>query len=206
MIGYPGSAGVARFGQQMARWLPRWARRRILKLYWHLYDARDFVMEMAGILPSHVLRLAVFRLLGVKVGKKTSIHRKVRVYRPSKVSIGSNTVVNRSVLLDGRLGLYIGDNVSISEEASILTLEHDPNSPTFDTRGGSVRVEARVFVGARAMILPGVTVGEGAVVAAGSVVTRDVPPFAIVAGVPAGKIGERRRDLSYVLEYAKFLG
>ena len=103
-------------------------------------------------------------------------------------------------------GLRIGDNVNISEGVAIFTLEHDPNSLEFASRGAEVRIGNRVFIGARAIILPGVTVGEGAVVAAGAVVTKDVRPFAIVGGVPARSIGNRTRDLTYELDYRKFLG
>lgn len=122
------------------------------------------------------------------------------------VSIGRNVVINREVLLDGRMGLVIGDNVSVSEGTHIFTLEHDPNSPTFENKGGSVTIGDRVFIGSRAIVLPGVTLEEGVVVAAGAVVTRSIPPFTIVAGIPARPIGERRPDLSYELNYRKFLG
>ncbi len=104
------------------------------------------------------------------------------------------------------MGLIIGANVSVSEGAAFFTLEHDPNSEDFANRGAPVRIGDRVFIGARAIILPGVTIREGAVVAAGAVVTHDVEPFAIVAGVPARPIGQRSEDLEYKLKYRKFLG
>ena len=64
----------------------------------------------------------------------------------------------------------------------------------------------RVWIAYRAVILPGVTIGEGAIVAAGAVVSRDVAPWTIVAGNPAREVGTRRRDLDYRLDYNPWLG
>jgi acetyltransferase-like isoleucine patch superfamily enzyme len=189
------------------RRLPLPIKRIIGALYWIGYDLTDFVAEITGLVPSHSFRRLVYTyVLGMRVGAKSSIHRRCRVYRPAEVSIGEHCVINRDVLLDGRKGLRIGDNVSISEGCMLLTLEHDPQSPMFEDRGGAGTIGDRAFLGARAIILPGVTVGEGAVVAAGAVVTHDVPPYVIVGGVPSRPIGERRRDLNYTLDYRKFLG
>jgi len=186
---------------------PAWVKRTVNRLYWLGYDARDFLAEAIGWLPSHRLRILCYRhMLKMTIGRHTSIHRGCRLYLPPRVRIANNTIINRDVLLDGRMGLYIGANVSISEGAAIFTLEHDPNSPDFANRGAAVHVEDFVFVGSRAIILPGVTVGRGAVVAAGAVVTHDVAPFTIVGGVPARPIGTRSRDLEYTLDYRKFLG
>jgi maltose O-acetyltransferase len=74
-------------------------------------------------------------------------------------------------------------------------------SPDFAGRTAPVVIEDFAWLGSRAMVLPGVTVGKGAVVAAGAVVTRDVPPYAIVGGVPARVIGERERGLDYAFDY-----
>lgn len=189
------------------RKLPRPAKRFLNALYWVSYDFRDALAEAIGRVPSHTARLWLYRgVLKVAIGTRSSVHRGCRFYLPSAVRIGSNSVINRDVLLDGRMGLAIGDNVSISEGVAIFTLEHDPNSAAFDSRGAAVQIEDFVFVGARAIVLPGVTVGRGAVVAAGAVVTRDVEPFVIVGGVPAKPIGQRTRDLRYQLDYRKFLG
>lgn len=209
------NGGVAQDHEAAKERMPRVFRQRAplgLKLflsrwYWRLVDVRDYSSEVVGAIPSHALRLFFYRrIFGVTVGQATSIHRHCRFYRPAGVVIGAHSVINRDVLLDGRSGLRIGDNVSISEGSQILTLEHDPNDPAFGWRGGPVVIGDRVFLGTRATILPGVTVGEGAVVAAGAVVTRDVEPFTIVGGVPARPIGQRCSDLSYQLTYRKFLG
>lgn len=128
---------------------------------------------------------------------------KCRFYNPSSVTIGANSVINRQVLLDGRYPLTIGYNVSVSEEVMFLTLEHDPDSRTFANRGAPIVVQDRAFLGTRALILPGVTIGEGAVVAAGAVVTHDVEPYAIVAGVPARFLRHRPQNLEYELNYRK---
>lgn len=171
------------------------------------YDLGDFVAELCGIVPSHWFRRVVYRrLLRVNIGAHSSLHRHCRMYRPQGICIGKHTVVNRNVILDGRMGLIIGNNVSISEGVAVFSLEHDPNSPTFANRGGCVFIADRVFVGSRAIILPGVKIGEGAVVAAGAVVTHDVAPFTIVGGVPAKPIGQRTQNLTYTLNYRKFLG
>jgi maltose O-acetyltransferase len=122
------------------------------------------------------------------------------------VAIGARSVINFGSLLDGRrFPIKIGADVSIGPEAAILTLGHDPRSPEFADRGGPVTIGDRAWIGFRAIVLPGVSIGEGAVVGAGAVVTRDVPPFTIVAGNPARPIGSRPAGLSYALSYNPFL-
>jgi len=117
------------------------------------------------------------------------------------ITIGNYTAINRRCYLDGRVGIRIGNCVSISPETYIISLSHDPQSKNFAIVGKEVVIEDYVWIGARAMILPGVTLSKGCVVAAGSVVTKDVPPYTIVAGVPAQKIGERTKALDYTVIY-----
>jgi len=186
---------------------PAAVKRIAWHLYWLWYDARDAWTAGVGRIPSHTIRLLLYRtLFGVSVGACSSIHMQCRFYNPSAVTIGRNSIINRGVLLDGRYPLTIGNNVSVSEEAMFVTLEHDPDSATFENRGGPIVVADRAFVGTRALILPGVTIGEGAVVAAGAVVTRDVEPYTIVGGVPARLLRQRSRDLTYELNYRKRFG
>lgn len=169
-------------------------------------DVKDFFCYLTGRIPSHSIRKALYRhVFGIKIGKHSSIHFGCRMYHSAGIVIGNNTIIGHCCFLDGREGLLIGNNVNIAGETAIYTLEHDPNSPTFSAVGGCVRIEDYAFTGSRALILPDITIGKGAVVAAGAVVTKSVDEYTIVGGVPAKKIGERGRDLTYNLSYAKFL-
>lgn len=147
------------------------------------------------------------RVLKVAVGRDTHVSMRwfvtgypVRAH----ISIGDNCVINREVYLDGRVGVVIGNNVNVSFQTCILSLHHDHNAPDFAAIGSIVYIQDHAWIGARATILPGVTVGEGAVVAAGAVVTRDVPPYHVVGGVPAKKIGERNRDIQYLTKFSPY--
>lgn len=160
-----------------------------------------------GHLPSRTLRHAFLRGWLGRMGRGTGVQLGCRFYNGRRVHLGERNVINHGCLLDGRhYAIRTGSDVSIGPEASILTLGHDPQSPQFADRGGEVVIGDRVWIAYRAIILPGVTIGEGAVIAAGAVVTKDVEPFAIMAGSPARKVGERNRSLDYRLSYTPFLG
>jgi acetyltransferase-like isoleucine patch superfamily enzyme len=136
------------------------------------------------------------RYCGMAIGEGSSICAGCFI-TGGEARVGAHSVVNRGVYLDGRGGLSIGDNVNISHQALLQTLTHDPRSPDFAVVARPVAIHDHAWIGARALILPGVTVGEGAVVGAGAVVARDVPPWTIVAGNPARPIGERPRGPTY---------
>lgn len=118
---------------------------------------------------------------------------------PGRISVGPRAAVNRRCILDGRGGLTIANDVDIAPHVHIWTLEHDANDADHGTVPAPVRIDDHVWIASRATLLPGVTIGRGAVVAAGSVVAGDVPPRAIVAGVPAKVIATRDNPLSYRL-------
>lgn len=123
----------------------------------------------------------------------------------TKIEIGSNTVINRFTYLDGRASLRIGNNVNISHYSLIQTLTHDPQSQSFICQEKPVTIADHVWIGARAIICPGVSIGEGAVIAAGAVVTKDVPPYTIVGGNPARYIKNRTKELHYTTLYLPLL-
>ena len=161
---------------------------------------------IVGKIPSRRLRGLYLRRWLASYGDKSSVQMGCRFLNGRKVFVGQRNVINFGCLLDGRkYSITTGTNVSIGPEASILTLGHDPQSPEFADRGGSVVIGSYVWIGYRATILPGVTIGEGAVVGAGAVVSKDVDPYTIVAGNPARKIGERRQDLAYVFDHRAWL-
>lgn len=120
-----------------------------------------------------------------------------------RLSVGEHSVINRSCRLDSRGGLVIGANVSISPDCYLISASHDPHSPSFgvSSKPSVVTIHDYAWLGVRALVLPGVTIGRGAVVGAGAVVSRDVPAMAIVAGNPARVIGQRREEPEYKLRW-----
>jgi acetyltransferase-like isoleucine patch superfamily enzyme len=159
-------------------------------------------------LPSFRLRHAWYRLLGVRLGPGAAVHLGCYVwfYGPGQLRrgglvIGAHSRINRNCCLDARGSLRIGENVSISPEVMILTAFHPIDDPEFRVATRPVEIDDYAFVGSRATILAGVRIVRGAVVGAGAVVTRDVAPLAVVAGVPARQVGTRPEEaLRYVLD------
>ena len=148
------------------------------------------------------------KFLNVKIGKDTSIHMGCFISGGpdgAALEIGNNCVINRFVYLDGRFPLKIGNNVNISHYTIIQTLSHDPQSPHFAGVIGPVTIEDHVWIGARAIILPGVTLGEGCVIGSGAVVSKSIPPYSIAVGNPARVIKERNRDIQYKTVYFPYL-
>jgi acetyltransferase-like isoleucine patch superfamily enzyme len=163
-----------------------------------LWRLRDFVLRSIGKVPGNFLRVFFYRhAFGMKIGRGVRIEGNCTFWGPKRITIGTGAVINRGVLLDGRFPLTIGNHVSVSLQSVILTLEHDLSDPTFRAVGGPVTVGDRAFIGTRAVVLPGVSIGENAAVAAGAVVTKDVPGAVIVGGVPARPIGRRPQSLGY---------
>ena len=137
-----------------------------------------FIVHLLGYIPSHMFRRLVHQSAGIKMGKGSTIHMGARFYDSRNISIGEDTIIGEDVVLDGRDKLTIGDHVAFGTGVMVYNSQHDVHDPFFKAESKPVTIEDYVFVGPRAIILPGVKIGKGAIVAAGAVVTKDVPPHA----------------------------
>lgn len=169
-----------------------------------ILDFELLLITWAGLFPCHFFRLFIYNLVGMKIGKGSRIHVGARFYYPPNIKIGEGTIIGDNVFLDGRDKLTIGSHVDIASSVMIYNSEHDLSKDDFSAIEAPVEIEDYVFIGPRAIILPGVKIGKGAVVAAGAVVVKDVPDYSIVGGVPAKVIGERaNKNPSYRLGRAR---
>jgi acetyltransferase-like isoleucine patch superfamily enzyme len=132
----------------------------------------------------------LFRLLGVKAGINTKIYSNVRVARKLKVTVGCHTFIGNRTTFSGGAGssIKIGDYCDISDNVHFVTGTHQINTSGERTAGPGYTKDINVgngaWIGYNALILPGITIGKGAIVGAGTVVHKDVPPRTIVAGNP----------------------
>lgn len=171
--------------------------RRLKTIFWEVIN---YKLRIVGYIPSHLFRRFYYRLFGLKIGKGSTIHMGAVFYDPRNISIGKDSIIGEGAVLDGRDKLTFGNHVDVATEVMFYNGEHDINDENFKPVFAPITVEDYVFIGPRAIILPGVTIKRGAVVAAGAVVTKDVEEFTIVGGVPARPIGERKpKDLNYKL-------
>jgi maltose O-acetyltransferase len=166
----------------------------------YFLDLKVSLLWAFGYIPFHIIRNSIFRLCGVRIGRRSTIHIGARMYQPKNISIGAGSIIGDHVTLDGRAKLEIGDHVDIASQVMIYNSQHNINDPYFQAIEKPVKINDYVFIGPRAIILPGVTLGRGAIIAAGAVVTKDVAEKTVVAGVPAKEIKKRDiGDLNYKL-------
>lgn len=148
-------------------------------------------------IPSHTVRLAWLRLGGAKIGKGSSVWRNTEILGVDSLRIGNDSTVGWHCQLDARGGLVIGDHVTVASHVLIIAGGHDLQAPEFWAVGGPVIIHDYAWICSRALLSFGADIGEGAVVGGGSIVSKPVPPYAIVSGPNAEIKGERARGLNY---------
>lgn len=174
---------------------PYWLWERIFRDGWS-----RFMLYNVGLIPSCHIRRAIYKALGAQVDKNVVFHFRTEIRTIYNLKVGKGTIIGDNALLDARNKITMGENVNLSSNVSIYTEQHDHRDPYFGCNGDinkSVNIADRVWIGSNVIVLPGVNIGEGAVCCAGSVITKDVEPYAVVAGIPAKKVNERPRNLQY---------
>lgn len=172
----------------------------IKQLIFH-YLLNNFI----NVIPFYFIRNTFYKISGVKIGKKSTIHMKTFIEgiypKGNRLEIGDYTSIGRNTYIDARGKIEIGSSVSISPGVHIITAQHELNSEDFRGVRSKVIIGDYAWIGTNAIILPGIKVGKGAVIAAGAVVTKDVKNYEVVGGNPAKFIKTRVQDLDYKCIY-----
>ena len=158
-----------------------------LKPGWEWWFTNSFLYNF----PSKRFRNYMLRKMGMTFQGDARIYAGFHIRNPRGIVLGNGVSIGPKVLLDGRKGLTIEEGAVIGYGAIIWTLNHDYNDIHFCGKGAPVTIGRRAWICSNSIILPGITIGEGAVVASGAVVTHNVEPYTIVGGVPAKVIGKR---------------
>ena len=148
-------------------------------------------------LPSRHIRRWFYQMLGAKFGKNCFPCRRVEILLPKGLVLGDGVAVGWFVELDARGGIKIDHDTNISSHVKLITGSHDIDNPDFTADFLPIHIGHHCWIGTGAMVLQGVKIGDGAVVAAGAVVTKDVAPWTVVGGIPARKIGTRDSEVNY---------
>jgi acetyltransferase-like isoleucine patch superfamily enzyme len=165
------------------------------------YRLKLYILRIAKhIIFSNTLRMFFYKkIIGIPIGKKSIIWAGNKINEASNLKIGNNVIIGPANVFLIRGGLVIGNNVNLSGFSFFISQEHDVNDPYSHTKLSPIVIKDNAWIATNSTILPGVTIGEGSVVAAGSVVTKNVPPYSVVAGNPAKEIKKRNKTIKYVL-------
>jgi putative colanic acid biosynthesis acetyltransferase WcaF len=171
----------ARLGLDRGR--PFW-----IEACWYLCKCLLFLTPLP--VPSSIKR-SVLRSFGARIGKGVVIKPRVNIHFPWKLAVGDHTWIGEEVFLLNFEAITIGDQCCISQRAFLCTGNHDYRQPSMPYRNQPITVEDGAWVGAQVFVSPGVTIGSEAVIAAGSVVSKNQPPGAVCAGNPCAATRSR---------------
>lgn len=144
-----------------------------------------------GLFPFYGMKTFLLRLFGARIGKGVFIKPSVNIKYPWLLEMGNDIWIGENVWIDNLAKVTIGNDVCLSQGAFLLTGNHDYSKETFDLSVKPIILEDGVWIGAKAIVCPGITCGSHAVLSVSSVATSDLLPFSIYSGNPAQKIKER---------------
>ncbi len=143
--------------------------------------------------PMHRWRCFVLRCFGAKLGKNNFIYPSARIWAPWLLETGDVATIAQGVHVYNVGGVFIGHHAIISEDVFLCGATHDHQDPEFPLVSRRIEIQPHAWICARAVLLPGVTCGEGSVLGAAAVATKPLDAWTVHAGNPARKVGERKR-------------
>lgn len=164
-------------------------RNKLGRLCWNVFSAL-FFRPLAGPVFRY-WRSFLLRLWGAKVGRRCAVSASAKIWAPWNLELGDYVAVGARAEIYNVAKIAIGSNVTISQDAYLCTASHDISKLKKPLFFSPISVGDSAWVAAKAIVLPGVTIAEGSVVAAGAVVTKDVEPWTVVGGNPAKVIKKR---------------
>jgi len=163
------------------------------RVVWHYINAIVFKSSM---FPVYGFKNALLRLFGAKVGTGVAIKPCVNIKYPWLLTIKNNVWIGEEVWIDNLVTVTIGNNVCLSQGALLLTGSHNYKKQTFNLITGIIVLEDGVWIGAKAIVNQGITVGSHAVLTSGSVATKSLEPFSVYQGNPAVRVRQRAFEFS----------
>jgi putative colanic acid biosynthesis acetyltransferase WcaF len=145
------------------------------------------------LFPCGWLKPLILRLFGAQLGRGVVVKPRVKIKFPWRLTAGDHVWIGEEVWIDNLAEVTVGSHVCLSQSVYLCTGSHDHRSPGFELVTRPIRIGNGAWIAARALLLPGCSVGANSIVAAGSVVSGEVDEGIVVAGNPAQKLKGRER-------------
>lgn len=165
-------------------------RNRLARAFW---GAVWLLLFRPSPRPLHAWRRGLLRCFGAKIGKGCAIYPSARIWAPWNLICEDVVAIAEEAIIYNPQTVFLGSHSIVSQQAYLCGATHDYRDPAFPLVAAPIRVGRYGWICARATIQPGITVGEGAIAGLAAVVTRDLEPWTVYAGIPAVKIKTRPR-------------
>jgi putative colanic acid biosynthesis acetyltransferase WcaF len=172
-------------------------RNILIRSLWYFTNA---LFINSYLIPVSAIKRSILRLFGAKIGKSVVIKPKVNIKYPWRLKVGDYSWIGENVWIDNLDNVYIGENACISQGALLLCGNHDYKSENFDLITGPIHIGNKAWVGAKSIVAPGVKLGVGSILTAGSIASKDLDAGWIYRGNPAVKIRKRMVEKVEILK------